>query len=44
MPIGIVDRVMDNRYAGDGTVHPGVHFFILKNHVSCLRLQVYQEN
>ena len=25
IPIGIVDRVMDNRYAGDGTVHPGEH-------------------
>ena len=38
IPIGIVDRVMDNRYAGDGTV------FILKNCVDYLRLQVSQEN
>ena len=23
IPMGILNRVMDNRYAGDGTVHPG---------------------
>ena len=25
IPMGIVDRVMSNRYAGDGTVHHGYH-------------------
>ena len=31
IPIGIVDRVMvDNRYAGDGTVHPGEHLLYIK--------------
>ena len=30
IPIGIVDRVMDNHYAGDGTVHPGEHLFYIK--------------
>ena len=33
IPTGIVDRVMDNRYAGDGTVHPGVHLQIGRAHV-----------
>ena len=30
IPIGIIDRVMDNRYAGDGTVHPGDHLLYIK--------------
>ena len=30
IPIGIVDRVMDNRYAGDGTVHPSEHLLYIK--------------
>ena len=30
IPIGIVDRVMDNRDAGDGVVHPGVHLLYIK--------------
>ena len=28
--IGIVDRVMENRYAGDGTVHPGEQLLYIK--------------
>ena len=30
IPMGIVDRVMNNRYAGDGTVHPGYHLLYIK--------------
>ena len=30
IPIGIVDRVMDKCYAGDGTVHPGEHLLYIK--------------
>ena len=30
IPIGIIDRVMENRYAGDGTVHPGEHLLYIK--------------
>ena len=30
IPIGIFDCVMDNRYAGDGTVHPGEHLLYIK--------------
>src|SRR3954471_896773 len=29
IPIKIVDRVMDNYYFGDGTVHPGDHFLFI---------------
>ena len=29
MPMGIVERVMDNRYEGDGTVHPGDHLLFI---------------
>ena len=28
--MGIIDRVMNNRYAGDGTVHPGYHLLYIK--------------
>ena len=30
IPMGIIDRVMSNHYAGDGTVHPGYHFLYIK--------------
>ena len=26
IPMKIVERVMDNRYVGDGTIHPGVQW------------------
>src|SRR5215204_2423928 len=29
IPMKIIERVMDNRYEGDGTVHPGDHLLIL---------------
>ena len=29
IPMKIIDRVMDNRYVGDGTVHPGDHLLFL---------------
>ena len=28
--MGIIDCVMNNRYAGDGTVHPGYHLLYIK--------------
>ena len=28
--MGIIDRVMNNRYAGDGSVHPSVHLLYIK--------------
>ena len=30
IPMGIVDHVMNNRYAGDGTVHPGYRLLYIK--------------
>jgi hypothetical protein len=30
IPIGIVEKIMDGRYAGDGTVHPSDHLMKLK--------------
>ena len=30
IPIGIVEKIMDERYAGDGTVHPSDHLLKLK--------------
>ena len=30
IPMRIVDRVMSNRYAGDGTVHPGYHLLFMR--------------
>ena len=29
IPMKIVERVMNNRYEGDGTVHPGEHLLFL---------------
>src|SRR3954466_12770476 len=29
IPTSIVDRVMDNYYVGDGTVHPGDHLLFI---------------
>ena len=29
IPTSIVDRVMDNYYLGDGTVHPGDHLLFI---------------
>ena len=41
IPMGIVDHVMVNRYAGDETVHiPVLTCFILQNYVLYLSLQV----
>jgi hypothetical protein len=30
IPMGIVEKIMDERYAGDGTVHPSDHLLKLK--------------
>ena len=30
IPMGIIDRVMNNRYAGDGSVHPSEHLLYIK--------------
>ena len=30
IPMKIVERVMNNRYAGDGTIHPGDHLLFIQ--------------
>ena len=30
IPMGIIDRVMNNLYAGDGSIHPSVHLLYIK--------------
>ena len=30
IPMVIIDRVMNNRYAGDGSVHPSEHLLYIK--------------
>jgi hypothetical protein len=41
IPMKIVERVMDNCYLGDETVHPGDHYFIYMNYVSCSSVHVF---
>ena len=43
IPMKIVEKIMDERYAGDGTVHPSDHLLKLKELCELLKLQVYQE-
>ena len=40
----IVDRVMDNYYLGDVTVHPGDRLLLSMNYAGCLSVQVSQRN
>ena len=44
IPTGIVNRVMDNYYFGDGTVHPGDHLLLSMNYAGCLSVKVSQLN
>src|SRR6266480_2759078 len=43
IPMRIIEKVMDERYAGDETVHPSDHLLKLKELCECLSVQVYQE-
>ena len=38
IPMGIIDHIMSNRYAGDGTIHPNYHLLYIKD--PCPRLHV----
>jgi hypothetical protein len=42
IPIKIVECVINNRYSGDGTVHPGDHSLYM-NYVNCLSVQVFHQ-
>jgi hypothetical protein len=38
--MGIVEKIMDERYAGDGTVHPSDHLLKLKEHCELFKVAV----
>ena len=40
IPLGMIEKLPANPYAGDGMVHPDMHW---KKFVDCLSLQVYPE-
>ena len=40
IPIGIIEKIMDDRYAGDGTVHPSDHLLKLKEHCELFKVAV----
>ena len=42
IPMKIVDRVMNNRYEGDGTVHPADHLLFYMSYASCSSVQILQ--
>jgi hypothetical protein len=43
IPMKIVERVMNNCYSGDGTVHPGDHCSLYMNYASYSSMQVFQQ-
>ena len=38
----MVEQLLANPYAGDGTEHPDMHLIYVEQFVDCLSLQVYQ--
>ena len=43
IPLGMVEQLLANPYAGDGTEHPDKHLIYVMKFVDCLSLQVYPE-
>jgi hypothetical protein len=43
IPMKIVERVMNNCYSGDGTIHPGDHLLFIHEFVSCSSVQVFHQ-
>ena len=43
IPIGIVDRVMDNCYVGDGSIHPYIHLLNIKELCELFKIAGDQE-
>jgi hypothetical protein len=41
IPMKIVERVMNNCYLGDGTVHPGDYLLFIHEYASCSSVQVF---
>ena len=42
IPSGMIEQLLANPYAGDGTEHPDMHLIYVE-FVDCLSLQVYTE-
>ena len=40
-PSGMIEQLLANRYAGDGTEHPDMHLIYVEKFVDYLSLQVY---
>ena len=40
---GMIEKLLANPYAGDGTLHPDMHQFMWMKFANYLRLQVYPE-
>ena len=43
IPSGMIEQLLANPYAGDGTKHPDMHLIHVEQIVDCLSLQVYPE-
>ena len=43
IPVEIVEKIMNECYAGDGTVHPSDHLLKLKEICELFKVRVYQE-
>ena len=41
IPSGMIEKLLANPYAGDGTEHPNMHLYMWNKFVDCLSLQVY---
>ena len=41
IPSGMLEQLLANPYAGDGTEHPDMHMIYVEQFVDCLSLQVY---
>ena len=41
IPSGMIEQLLANPYAGDGTEHPNMHLYMWNKFVDCLSLQVY---
>ena len=43
IPSGMIEKLLDNPYAGDGTLHPHMHLISVDEVCGYLSLQVYPE-
>ena len=43
IPLGMIEKLLANPYAGDGTEHPDMHLIYVEKFVDCSSLQIYPE-